>query len=499
VSAFDGLDPAAFWRHFDALTRIPRPTFAEEQAVEHVTAWARERGFAARADAAGNVVFDVPATPGRESAPTVILQGHLDMVCERDPDSPYDPREGRIGVVRDGDWLYADGTTLGADNGVAIAAMMALAEDSGAPHGPLELLMTVTEEVGMAGAADLDPALITGSVLLNLDSEEDATLTVGCAGGADNVVRLRAPREPVGDGDAVLDVTVAGGRGGHSGGDIASGRANAIKVLGRALGGAGGVRIAALAGGASRNAIPRDATATVVVRERDAAAARGGIAAAGVVAAREFAVADPGVRVTVTAADGAPGSSPARAATARPADAWSAEASARMLDLIAALPVGLLGMSPDFPGAIETSSSIGVAATEGDRLVLRCLSRSSNSAALGGVTGAIAAAARLAGAELERGHEYPAWQPDLGSPVLATARAVHTRLFGAEPQVQLTHGGLEAAVIAAKRPGIDPISFGPLIEGPHAPGERVSIGSSARFMRMLAGLLDELSRRQLQG
>ncbi len=186
--------------------------------------------YETRRDAAGNLVVGVPATAGREHAPTVVLQGHLDIVCERDPGSPFDPREGRIRVVRDGEWLRADGTTLGADNGVAIAAMLALVEDD-APHGPLELLMTVEEEVGMAGAAKLAPELISGGLLLNLDSEEDATLTVGCAGGVDSVVRLDAPRAPAGADDVALRVTVGGGRGGHSGGDIAAGRANAIKLL----------------------------------------------------------------------------------------------------------------------------------------------------------------------------------------------------------------------------------------------------------------------------
>jgi dipeptidase D len=480
LSPFDDLEPAPFWRHFEALTRIARPTFGEQRAAAHVGDWARGRGLAVRADARGNLVVAVPATSGREPAPVVILQGHLDMVCERDPDSPYDPRAGRIGVVRDGDWISADGTTLGADNGVAVAAMQALVEDPDAEHGPLELLMTVAEEVGMEGAAALDPDLISGTVLLNLDSEEDASLTVGCAGGTDTVLRLAAQREPVAAGARALTVTVSGGRGGHSGGDIARGRANAIKLLAAALAGAPGLRIAALAGGASRNAIPRDATALVVVPDGGAGAAER-IAAAGAAAARAFAAGDPAIRVGVAEA-------------AAPEHAWAADASARMLDLIAALPSGLLGLSADFDGAIETSSSLGVAATEDRELVLHNLSRSANAAALAGVTEAIAATARLAGASARTGGHYPPWQPDLGSPALATARAVHTRLFGAEPAIELTHGGLEAAVIAAKRPGIDAISFGPRIEGPHAPGERLSIASSQRFMRLLAALLDELSR-----
>ena len=233
TDVFSGLEPAPFWRHFAALTTIPRPSYGEAAAAAHVQAWAEVRRFKTRRDPAGNLVVDVPATAGREAAPTVILQGHLDMVCERDPGSAYDPRTGPLGVLCDGDWLRADGTTLGADDGVAIAAMLALAEDPDAAHGPLELLMTVEEEVGLGGAFRLDPVLISGSVLLNLDSEEDGSFTVGCAGGADTLVRFDAPREPA--PGTPLRVTVSGALGGHSGGDIALGRANAIKLLARVL------------------------------------------------------------------------------------------------------------------------------------------------------------------------------------------------------------------------------------------------------------------------
>ena len=489
--AFAGLEPAAFWRHFAALTTIPRPSHGEERVAAHVTAWAGERGFGVRADDAGNLVVGVPATPGREGAPAVILQGHLDMVCEREPDSPYDPREGRIGVVRDGDWLLAEGTTLGADDGVAIAAMLALAE-SGAPHGPLELLMTVAEEVGLAGAQALDPALVTGDVLLNLDSEEDGTLTIGCAGSEDHVLTFTAPRELLAAGADLLRVTVSGGRGGHSGGDIATGRASAIKLLAHALRGAREVRIAAFDGGASRNAIPRDAVALVAGE-----GVRSAVEAAGAAARRTYARTDPGVRIEAEAAGAAD-----RAGAAGPADsaggaggAWTAEASGRLLDLIALLPAGPLAMSPDFPGLVETSSSVGVAETAPDgTLTVRCLSRSSDDDALPVVRGQIEAAARLAGATYESLGSYPAWRPDPDAPLLATAGRVHTELFGKEPEIGATHGGLETALIGAKRPGLQMLSFGPAIEGPHAPGERLHIPSAGRFMRLLRALLDELSR-----
>ena len=359
-----------------------------------MVAWADEHGWASRRDEAGNLVVAVPPTPGREHAPTVILQGHLDIVCERDPGSPYDPRAGRIHVVRDGDWLRAEGTTLGADDGVAIAAMLAIAEDPAAPHGPLELLMTVEEEIGLAGASRLDPDLISGAMLLNLDSEEDGMLTVGCAGGADARVRVRAPREPV-DGP-LARVTVSGGLGGHSGGDIALGRANAIKVLARALHAAPELRIASLDGGASRNAIPRDATAVVSAGEE----ARAAIVAESARIADAYRTTDADVHVTVADADS--GGMGAAGATA-----WSAADSARILDLIATLPTGPLGMSVDFPGVVETSTSLGLAQTQGDELMLHTLTRSANDALIADVTGAIAAAARLAGAVLRARAHLP--------------------------------------------------------------------------------------------
>ena len=478
IDAFAGLEPAAFWRHFAALTRIARPSHEEEQAVAFVTDWAQARGFATRRDAAGNLAVDVPASPGRESAPAVILQGHLDMVCEREPDSPYDPRAGRIHVVRDGEWLRAEGTTLGADDGVAIAAMLAVAEDADAPHGRLELLMTVAEEVGLGGAQALDPALVTGDVLLNLDSEEDGALTIGCAGSEDHVLQFDAPRESLPADADLLRVTVRGGRGGHSGGDIAAGRANAIKLLGHALRGAGHVRIAAFDGGASRNAIPRDAVALVA-----GDGVRAAVEAADAAGRRTYARTDPGVRIAA---------GPAAADPA--AEAWTAAASARLLDLVALLPAGPLAMSADFPGLVETSSSVGVAGTAGGTLTLSCLSRSQDDDALPVVRAQIEAAARLAGATHVSLGSYPAWRPDPDAPLLAAATRASARLFGAEPEVSATHGGLETALIGAKRPGLPMLSFGPEIQGPHAPGERLHIASAGRFMQLLRALLDELSR-----
>jgi dipeptidase D len=317
----------------------------------------------------------------------IVLQGHLAMVCARQPDSPNDPAEGRIELGRDGEWLMANGTTLGADDGVAIAAMMALVEDTSLPHGPLELLMTVAEEVGLEGANGLDPSLVTGSILLNLDSEEDGRLTVGCAGSTDTWIRIGRPREACAAGAVTLSVTAEGGLGGHSGTGIALGRSNAIKVLGRALREAYAAtpfRLVSLDGGKSRNAIPRDAVAVCSVPAEREGSFRTAVETAAATIRDAFSNTDPAVTLTIASAGGA-------------ADAWTEEGTASLLDAAALVPTGPLAMSPDFAGLVETSTSLGEALTEGEQLTLHSLSRSSNDSALPEVIAALDAAARLAG------------------------------------------------------------------------------------------------------
>jgi dipeptidase D len=480
--ALAGAEPRAFWAHFGALTRIARPSRREDAAIEHVRAWAERHEFTLQQDDGRNLVVRVPASPGRENAATVTLQGHLDMVCERDPASPNDAAEGRIVLARDGDWLTADGTTLGADNGVAIAAMMALAEDDAVRHGPLELLMTVAEEVGLEGANALDSALVGGSTLLNLDSGEDGRLTVGCAGSTDTWLRIEGPREPP-HGAVALAVTVSGGRGGHSGSGIALGRSNAIKLLGRTLREASAhvpFRLVTFAGGNSRNAIPREALAVCSVAAADEEAFRGAVIASAETVHEAFARTDPAVSILVSETDA-------------PAEPWTAAATARLLDAVALVPSGPLAMSQDFDDLVETSTSLGEALTEGDTLTLHSLSRSSNDAVLPEVIATLDAAARLAGGELEVKVNYGGWRPNFDSQALAAAKRVYERLFGEPPVVTAVHAGLETAVIGSKVHGLEMLSFGPQIEFPHSPDERVSIPTVERFWELLVALLDELS------
>jgi dipeptidase D len=484
TAALSGLEPEVFWAHFEALTKIARPSRQEEEVSEHVKTWADEHGFEVEVDSARNLVVRVPATQGREAAPKVTLQGHLDMVCEREPDSPNDPAEGRIELIRDGEWLKASGTTLGADDGVAIAAMMALVEDESLQHGPLELLMTVAEEVGLEGANGLDPKLVTGSILVNLDSEEDGKLTVGCAGSTDTWIHVEQPRSATDERARTLAVTASGGLGGHSGSNIALGRANAIKLVGRVLREAyeaAPFRLVSLNGGKSRNAIPRDAVAVVSVAANREQAFREAAEKAVANVRDAFKTTDGGATVILEDAEEA-------------SDAWTEDGTSTLLDVIALVPTGPLAMSQDFDDLVETSTSLGEAVTQGGRLTLHSLSRSSNDSALPETISALAAAARLGDGEFEVKHNYRGWRPNLDSAALAATRDVYERLFGEAPIVTGVHAGLETAVIGDKIPGLDMISFGPQIEAPHSPDERVSVPTVERFWKLLVGTVDELSQ-----
>ena len=478
-----GLEPALVWERFAELTRIPRPSKQEEAARAHVLAWAAARDLGTRVDAEGNVVVRVPASPSRGEAPIVVLQAHLDMVCERDAESPFDPREGRINVVVDGDWVVAEGTTLGADNGIGVAGAMAVADDPAVEHGPLELLFTVSEEQGLDGVKALDPTLVSGRVLVNLDGTSDGSLTVGCAGSAHTYVRLQLATEPIRDGAAALEVVLSGARGGHSGEDIASGPANAIKALGRVLSRgfeAAPFGLAHLSGGVSRNAIPREARARLVVEQRREEAFRSAAHDELAALRDQYSANEPGLALSI--------------ASTEVATTTSTAATQRMLDLIRAIPTGVIAMSPEVAGRLETSTCLTVATTEDGTLTLGSMTRSSSAAAVDNVVSTIESLARSAGAEIEVKRSYPPWQPSLDSRLLDTARKTYRRLFSIEPALTVVHGGLECAVIGEKLPGIEMISVGPEIVGLHAPGERLSISSTQRFYRLLGALLDDLSR-----
>jgi dipeptidase D len=477
-----GVEPALVWDRFLELTRIARPSKSEGPAREHVLEWAAARELPCAVDAEGNVVVQVPATDGRDAAPTVVLQSHLDMVCERDPSSPFDPREGRIDVRVEGDWVRAEGTTLGADNGIGVATALAVAEDPELPHGPLELLFTVSEEQGLDGARMLDASLVSGRLLVNLDGTSDTGFTVGCAGSDHTFLKLALTPGPPPPDRVALRVELSGARGGHSGEDIVKGRANAIKCLGVALSAAYGhapFELAALSGGASRNAIPRDAHALVTVPVERVDAFRAAAASTKETLVRRYAGMDDGLALSTSETE-----------AAAVADL---NATRRALDVLAVIPTGVVAMSSSLPGVVETSTSLTVASTDDGVLTLSCMARSSSAPALDELLAATRALARLAGAEIEVRRSYSPWEPRRDSPLLDQATRTYRRLFEADPVLTIVHGGLECAVLGEKLPGAEMVSIGPEVVGPHAPGEKLSISSTQRFYRLLGALLNDLS------
>lgn len=483
---------------FTELNTVPRQSKHEEQIRAWIAARAEAHGFAHRVDDAGNIIVSVPASAGMESAPTIVLQGHMDMVCEKRPEVEHDFSRDPIRHVTDGDWLRADGTTLGADNGIAVALALRLAEDPDVAHPKLELLFTVDEETGLTGALELPENSLEGRMLVNLDSEEDDTLIVGCAGGRNTTVRLPVSREDPGDG-ALLEVRIGGLSGGHSGMDIGRNLGNANRLLARALSAArdiAPVRILTLSGGNAHNAIPRDAVATVSVPPEAEAKVRERLGELGVVFAAEQRREDPNLSLSVDAAapgTAAPGTAVPGTAAAPAAGAVAPADSGRIIDLLLALPHGVFRMSDDIDGLVETSANVATVSLEKDELSVLVSLRSSVPSQLDAESEVIAAAVRLAGGTVSFGSEYPSWTPNMDSALLARARQVFTEVVGEEPNVAAIHAGLEAGVIGAKHAGMDMVSLGPTIEGAHTPEERLRIPSVERVWTVMVALLGSLT------
>ena len=490
MSFVSDLEPQPLWRHFDAILAIPRPSLDEERARRYVLGVAERHGLRHRQDAAGNVVVEKPASPGREGAPIVVLQGHLDMVTEKNSGVVHDFLRDPIVPRREGGWVKATGTTLGADNGVGAAAMLAVMEADDLVHGPLELLFTVDEESGLNGVLALDAEAIAlrGRLLLNLDSEEEGAVTIGCAGGSSSSLTLALETAPAPERTTSLEVKLSGLKGGHSGMEIHLQRGNAVKLLARALFAAAQqtpYHIVDFHGGNKHNALAREAMARVVLpgasRDVFAAAVEREVAAI----QGEIRTVDPDLTLEL-------------AEVRTPERAWTAAATRKALDLLNVLPHGVLAMSNDIPGLVETSVNLATAAaTDGELSILTSI-RSSVASAMRATRERFRAYADLAGAEITETEGYPGWKPNLDSPLLATFRKVHQRLAGADPELKALHAGLECGVLGEKFPGMDMISFGPVIEGAHSPDERVEIESVGRFYGLLREMLAELAEEPNQ-
>lgn len=502
-ASIESLDPRQVWQIFCEIAAVPRPSKKERRIRDHVKEFAAAKGLAFREEAApgphlevGNLIIEVPASRGCEKAPITVLQAHLDMVCEKNRDVRHDfDREGiklRIGAdTRTGKQIvYGEGTTLGADNGMGVAMALAAATDPSVRHGPLEILLTIDEEAGMSGAKALTPASFKGRRLLNLDSEEDDAIYIGCAGGCDTNLAWDCRRRALGGSMEVCRVSVHGLRGGHSGSDIHENRANAIKLLARVLISApAGLRLAEISGGSKRNAIPREAHAVV-------AGAGGTVAALQTAAAR------------VAAEARAESYEESVALAAEPADpagllALDASESNDILSALIAIPSGVIGMHPRVAGLVQTSNNLSTieSAADGEKLRVSvgCLSRSSSMSLLMLTARQIAEIGRLSGAHIDHANRYPGWEPNVDSPTLAACKRVYEKLFGRPPKVMAIHAGLECGIIGERvgggSPGdrMDMVSFGPNITGAHSPDERVYVDSVARSWKYLVAVLDELA------
>ncbi len=478
---FSELAPARVWAHFAMLCRIPRQPKGEGALREQLRAWALARGLVAQVDSAGNLLLGKAASAGSESSPGVILQAHLDMVCQKNPGSAHDfSRDPIRPICRDG-WLLAEETTLGADNGIGVALILAVLEDRSLRHGPIEALLTVDEEAGMGGARGLEAGWLRGRRLLNLDTEEWGDFFLGCAGGLDVDVKRAGTPAALPAGCEAWQIDVHGLRGGHSGVDIHEERGNAIKLLVRVLRDLENLwplRLANLHGGSARNSLPREASATVVLPAGLAEALAASLAAWQSLLRDELFAVDEGVSVRLTR-------SIADQVLATPEQAvWLAS--------LHAAPHGVRRRSRRVRGVVETSNNLGVVAITPDGGCCNFMVRSLSTSGSNALADEIVSLFALSGTAAAKSGEYPGWAPDACSPLLALCQLVFRQEFGDQAKVQVIHAGLECGLLAARYPGLDIVSFGPTIRGAHAPGERVDIASVGHAWRLLTAILAAL-------
>ncbi len=464
---------------FEQISAIPRGTFNEAGIRAWLIDWAAKRSLRTRTDETGNLVIYLPATAGYENAAPVILQGHLDMVCQKTPDSQHDFTRDPIRLVYDGDWLKADRTTLGADNGIAIALMMALAEDPAVEHPALECLLTIEEEQGGRGADFLDPDLLSSKTLINLDSEDEGVLTVGCAGSVTNFLDLPLTREPLGL-EQVFELKVSGLQGGHSGAEIHEPRANANKLLARLLDLVQQevpLRLITLQGGSARNAIPRDAAAVFACADDQAAACRAAFERAAQVLGREYAHTEKTMELTLTAKD------------EKPALAVTAADSQRAIWLLLAVPNGVFRMSDEIKGFVETSNNIGIVELNAEGLQIVSNHRSAIRSRLEEIARRVEIIGLLAGARVSFNKFFNPWEPNFDSPLLAVCKQVYEAEFQQSPKIELIHAGLECGTISERCGGFDTISMGPTLRAPHSPDERLYLPALPRMWTYLTAIL----------
>lgn len=444
---------------------------------------AKKLGLQAKSDKFGNVVVRKPASQGREYARMICLQGHLDMVTEKNKDKVHDFMKDPIELVRKGNVLMANGTTLGADNGIAVATNLAILEDKSLEHGPLEFLFTVDEETGLTGASNLQAGFLESKTLLNLDSEEEGSIYVGCSGGRDTIGTWKVDFEKAPAQTVAAQIRVAGLKGGHSGLEIDKGRGNAIKILNRALLAASefGARLSSIEGGNKHNAIPREAEAVVFIPKGRWKVAAEAVMRFNFTAKAELASVEPDLNVTIDELNAKKGRVIKKAQ------------QKKLLQTISALPHGVIKMSADIPGLVETSTNVAVIRTEKKSIVVATSQRSSVTSEIQEIIHTVASIFELGGADVKGTDGYPGWKPNLDSEILKVAKSTYKQLFSKEPEVKAIHAGLECGIIGERMSGMDMISFGPTLEGVHSPDEKIYIDTVEKFWNFLLAILKNVN------
>jgi dipeptidase D len=479
---FKSFYPELVWKYFEEICTIPRPSKKEERIAAYIKQVAEKLQLECLTDETGNILVRKPASAGKENISTVVLQSHIDMVCEKNSDSYHDFDKDPIIPRIDGEWVKATGTTLGADDGIGIAAQLAIMEDASLEHGPLEFLFTVDEETGLTGAYGLKPGFLKGKILLNLDSEDEGELFIGCAGGKDTSITLSYSKVPVNYECECILIKVTGLKGGHSGDDINKGLGNANKILNRLLWNASNrfeIRISSFEGGNLRNAISREAFATVMVSKRFKNEFISYVKEYNTIVKAEFKTTEPDLLVSFQSAE-------------TPSFVMDMSSQERLLNSIYACPHGVIAMSADVPNFVETSTNLASIKFTDKQIIIGTSQRSSSESGKEDVVSMVASVFRLAGGKIVHSDGYPGWTPNPKSTVLDITRSSYTKLFSTEPKVLAIHAGLECGLIGEQYPEMDMISYGPTIKGAHSPDERLLISTVRKFWDLTLDVLKNI-------
>ncbi|MEJ2595752.1 MAG: aminoacyl-histidine dipeptidase [bacterium] len=479
------LQPQAVWQYFREILEIPRPSKKEEQILAYLLDFGKKHQLETLQDKVGNILIRKPATPGMEKRRSVVLQSHVDMVCEKNSDKVHDFEKDPIDTfIKDG-WLYAKGTTLGADDGIGIAAQLALLAADDIEHGPIECLFTVDEETGLTGAFALQPGFLQSEILLNLDSEDEGQLFIGCAGGQDTLAWLPFDKEPVPGDHTAFTLMVSGLKGGHSGDDIQKGLGNANKLLNRFLWETTDelkLRLASFDGGNLRNAIAREATALVLIPSGEKKNLESRVHKYLEMFRSEFHVTEPGLDFTVVPAE-------------MPDNVMDLESVFALLNALYACPHGVIAWSQDIENFVETSTNLASVKMLEDEIMVTTSQRSSVESAKKDICNMVASVFRLAGARIQHTDGYPGWSPNPNSAIVDITEKSYKRLFSTDPEVLAIHAGLECGLIGDKYPGMDMISYGPTIKGAHSPDERLEIDTVMKFWDLTIDVLKKIPEK----